>query len=165
MLYVLDSRPQDIQAESDWRDRSKSQARSQDTSYLEAPLHSRLQRTDDATVLGTSGSVLSEGQSEGQDQMAPGAWVSISWAPYPVRSKEDIAVTREFELTTSRDMISFIAVRSTAMPENIIRKVLWQSLLALHHLHTAIEDRPGVVHRALSPEKRESKREARGSDA
>jgi serine/threonine protein kinase len=51
------------------------------------------------------------------------------------------------------------------MPENIIRKVLWQSLLALHHLHTAIEDRPGVVHRALSPEKRESKQEARGVDA
>jgi hypothetical protein len=61
-------------------------------------------------------------------------------------------------------MVSSIAVRSTAIPESIIRKELWQSLLALHHLHTAIEDRPGVVHRALGPEKRESKQEARGVD-
>jgi serine/threonine protein kinase len=52
-------------------------------------------------------------------------------------------------------MVLSIIFRSTAMPESIIRKVLWQSLLALHHLHTAIDDRPGVVHRALSPEKRE----------
>ena len=97
--------------------------------------------------------------------MAPGASVSIPWAPYPVRSREGIAVTLEFELTTSRNMFLSVFDHSTAMPENIIRPVLWQSLLALHHLHTAVEDRPGVVHRALSPEKRESKQEARGDDA
>jgi hypothetical protein len=71
-------------------------------------------------------------------------------------------VTLESELTTFRNMVLSIIFRSTAMPECIIRKVPSQSLLALHHLHTAIEDRLGVVHRALSPEKRESKREARG---
>ena len=65
MFYISDGRPQDTQAGSHWRDHGKSQAGSQDTGYLEAPLHSRLQRTDDATVLGTSGSVLSEGQFEG----------------------------------------------------------------------------------------------------
>jgi serine/threonine protein kinase len=78
---------------------------------------------------------------------------------------QGIAVTLGFELTTSRNLFMSIIFRSTAMPESIIRKVLWQSLLALHHLHTAIDDRPGVVHRALSPEKRESKQEARGVDA
>jgi len=87
--------------------------------------------------------------------MAPGAAVSIPWAPYPVCSREGITVTLEFGLTTSRNMFLSVFDHSTAMPENLIRKVLWQSLLALHHLHTAVEDRPGVVHRALSPEKRE----------
>jgi len=41
------------------------------------------------------------------------------------------------------------------MSEGIIRRVLYQSLLALHHLHTAHGNRPVVVHRAISPEKRE----------
>jgi serine/threonine protein kinase len=45
---------------------------------------------------------------------------------------------------------------SAVMPESIIRRVVWQSLLALHHLHTTHEGRPGLVHRALSPEKGES---------
>jgi serine/threonine protein kinase len=89
--------------------------------------------------------------------MAPGAWVSASYAPRSPRSSRGTAVTLGSELTTSHNMVLSIIFRSTAMPESIIRKMLWQSLLALHHLHTAIEDRPGVVHRALSPEKRESK--------
>ena len=66
MLYISDGRPQDTQAGPDWRDRGKSQAGSQDTGYLEAPLHSRLQRTDDAAVLGPISSFLFQGQSEGQ---------------------------------------------------------------------------------------------------
>jgi len=94
--------------------------------------------------------------------MVPGAWVSTPYAPRSPRSSEGIAVTLGSELTISRNMFLSIFVHSTAMPESIIRKVLWQSLLALHHLHTAIEDRPGVVHRALSPEKHESKQDARG---
>jgi hypothetical protein len=46
-------------------------------------------------------------------------------------------------------------VDSIAMSEGVVRRVLYQSLLALHHLHTAHGDRPVVVHRAISPEKRE----------
>ena len=78
MLYISDGRSQDTQAGSDWRDRGKSQADSQDTSHLEIPLRSRLQRTDDATVLGSLSSVLLEWQSEKQGQMVPGASVSTS---------------------------------------------------------------------------------------
>jgi predicted butyrate kinase (DUF1464 family) len=40
------------------------------------------------------------------------------------------------------------------MSESVIRGVLCQALLALHHLHTAYGDRAVVVHRAMSPEKR-----------
>jgi serine/threonine protein kinase len=46
-------------------------------------------------------------------------------------------------------------IDSIAMSEGVVRRVLYQSLLALHHLHTAHGDRPVVVHRAISPEKRE----------
>ena len=46
-------------------------------------------------------------------------------------------------------------IDSIAMSESMIRTVLCHSLLALHHLHTAHGDRPVIVHRALSPEKRE----------
>lgn len=97
--------------------------------------------------------------------MAPSARVRTSYAPRSPCSSEGTTATLGSELTTSRNIVLSVFAHSTAMPESIIRKVLWQSLLALHHLHTAIEDRPGVVHRALSPEKRESKQEARGSDA
>ena len=46
-------------------------------------------------------------------------------------------------------------IDSIVMSEGVVRRVLYQSLLALHHLHTAHGDRPVVVHRAISPEKRE----------
>jgi len=46
-------------------------------------------------------------------------------------------------------------IDSIAMSEGMIRRVLCHSLLALHHLHTAHGDRPLIVHRAISPEKRE----------
>ena len=88
MLYISDGRSQDAQAGSYWRDHGKSQAGTQDTSDLEAPPHSRLQGADDAAVMGTLGSVLFEGQSKGQDQMAPGASVSTSSAPFLVAPKK-----------------------------------------------------------------------------
>jgi len=49
----------------------------------------------------------------------------------------------------------FFIINSHAMSESMIRRVLCHSLLALHHLHTAHGDRPVIVHRAMSPEKRE----------
>jgi hypothetical protein len=70
------------------------------------------------------------------------------------RSSNGIAVALGSELTTSRNMVPSVIFRSTTTPESIIRKVLWQTLLALRHLHTAVEDRPVVVYCALSPEKR-----------
>ena len=46
-------------------------------------------------------------------------------------------------------------IDSIAMSEGMICRVFCQSLLALHHLHTAHSGRPVVVHRAIGPEKRE----------
>ena len=53
------------------------------------------------------------------------------------------------------DYIYSSTIDSIAMSEGMIRKVSCQSLLALQHLHTARGDRPAIVHRAISPEKRE----------
>jgi len=46
-------------------------------------------------------------------------------------------------------------IDSIAMSEGMIRRILSQALFALHHLHTAHGDRPVILHRAISPEKRE----------
>jgi hypothetical protein len=73
----------------------------------------------------------------------------------PYRSSRDERCYRSYlDLIYGRVSAYSFSVDSVVMSESVIRGVLCQALLALHHLHTAYGDRPVVVHRVISPEKR-----------